>query len=197
MMRRKSQVGLGVSLSVVTAAAVLYYWSQQPVEGKVFTTISQPTASVQPDRDESMKLAPSEQTMPKAWQTKYFSSLRPAGLDVRSSQEDASGAASYVLYGGAVGQASQLAVSLYQLAGPLSEVAAIKLRQSQPETYKPLNLAYAQDSAIAFEREDDYELSLFWQHEGRYASVVASGSSQQRMELNQLMKTVVTNWRWR
>ncbi len=190
MIGRKVRIGLGVSLLFAAGVIGLYAWGQQPVEGRLVATTSRPDLSSSGQAAQSNAVAADE-----SWQTKHFSTIRPAGFDVRSSREDASGMASYLLYGG-TGQAKQLAVSLNQLAGPLNEVSAVKLRQTQPEMYKPVDLAYAPDGALAFTREADYELSLFWQREGRYVSVVASGSGQQRAELANAMETVVRHWQW-
>lgn len=178
-----------VGILVVGVAIWAFIWWQSPAETKNFTSYEQTGKSV----------LGSEVTL-VAWQTRNFTTSYPDNLRVITSNEVAHGNTSgqYLLGTASLKQTDQLAVTVGSLQGTmLNDLPAIRLRQQHTDTYQPTHQSFLPDDSIAFSSTDDYEVAVFWQNEGRYAAVVASGSIVRQAELDQALEAIITHWQWR
>jgi hypothetical protein len=176
------------ALVMVIAGAWSYIWWQSPAETKEFTSADQNTHGV---LGSNMVLTP--------WRTLYFSTSHPDTLRVITSNEVAQGLTlgQYLLGSASLTNTDQLAVTVGNLDGlTLDELPAVKLRQQRSDIYRPATVSFALPGVLGFSAKNGYEMAIFWQHEAKYAAVVASGSSARQAELAQALESVVENWQW-
>lgn len=173
----------------------VYRWSQLPAQAVIETGKQTPAADTTAARDTEAAKPPAE-----LWQTKHFTSRLPVGMRLIHLNEASTVApviASYNLASQIKTQSDQVSVSIGRPEGSVNELAAVKLRASQPVTYEPYRPEGLPASARAFKRADMTEFSVFWQAEGRYAAVVASGSAVRRLEVERALQTIIAEWQWR
>jgi hypothetical protein len=127
----------------------------------------------------------------------YFGSKLPDDFRVRTSKENADApiVASYTLQH-LKRPSSQISVSIGKLSGSLDEVSAVKLRLSQPEVYERIQRNFA-PGGITFSKQDSYETATFWQRSSQYVSLVASGTAQDRDELEKAVILISDSWQWK
>jgi len=91
----------------------------------------------------------------------------------------------------------QIAVNVRPLAsGQLSDDASYRLRQNQPDTYRPSSELVGGEAAIIMAKADGAEQTLFWAHAGRILTVSIT-SSDPKDDIAAMMKTIKTSARWR
>jgi hypothetical protein len=78
----------------------------------------------------------------------------------------------------------------------LDEVSGVKLRLNNPTAYTQITRSFAPPGSYLFQGAGDYEMALFWQHNGTYSAVVVSGTSARSGELDAAMASIVGNWQW-
>ncbi len=204
--RQFAAVLLGATLLGVCYA--LFAWMQKPISYSPLGLGHASVASVAngPAKTSSLTSGQLEPAVipDEVWDTSYFMSKIPSSLRIQTSREDDSlpMMASYVLTPTAIRQPSQISVSVGTLNNTiLSEVSAVKLRLSQASVYsrKAEGVMYAPADALVFSRADSYETAIFWEHQGRYVAVVASGTAtdQQRLDTDKSLAVIVKNWQWK
>jgi hypothetical protein len=179
---------LGLALVIVLSAGAIGY--------HLFTTAATTSFSVKPQQSTTDVLG--SETSLHSWQTDQFTTQIPTWLHVASSTDDRSDPLSgtYILSGGRE-KNGQIAISIAALGNnTLSETPAVRLRTNRPTEYTPINLAAAPDGAVTFSHSGNYETSVFWQHQGHYISVVASGSSDVQADVQTALDAILTNWQW-
>jgi len=179
---------VGGSILLIAAGVWTYMWWQSPAETKDFTAVDQKSQGVL-----------GSNTVLTPWRTQYFTTSYPNNLRVITTNEVAHGLTEgqYLLGSASLSQTDQLAVTVGALDGlKFEELPAIKLRQQRTDIYQPVTVSYAPQGAVAFSTKNGYEMVVFWQQGGRYAAVVASGSSARQTELAGALESVVQNWQW-
>lgn len=140
-----------------------------------------------------------DKTSLQPWQTAYFSTLIPTYLQVRSSKENSLHGISgtYLLTSVSPRINDQVGVTLASLGtNSLDEVSGVKLRLNNPAAYTQVTRSFAPPGSYLFQGAGDYEMALFWQHNGTYSAVVVSGSSARSGELDAALASIVGNWQW-
>lgn len=185
-MRRRWLIAGAAALVIVFFAGV-YAWMQSPVTNKG-QSVQGETQDVLGSHIELVPL-----------NTAYFSTNIPQFLQQKTSVEDASAAVSgmYLFKHKQLDLSDQLGITTGALNGSsLSELSGVKVRQSEPERYHSTVVQGMPEGAIAFERTDEYEVAVFWQHNNRYVSVAVSGSVSRKGQLDATMDAVLGNWQW-
>ena len=80
----------------------------------------------------------------------------------------------------------------------LTETALVKMRISRPEIYRQVVLSWLPQGAIVFEKNDSFEISVFFGSPSgdRYSAVVVSGTADRRVLLTNTLRAAVTSWEW-
>ncbi|MBC7582083.1 hypothetical protein H7097_04445 [Aeromicrobium sp.] len=163
----------------------LYSWWHSPA-----------TSSIDSGTQEVSNVLGSETSL-KSWQTSYFVTSMPSSLRIKTSN-DALESGNYLLTSKTPRISDQIGVTVAKLGNnSLNELPAVKLRLNQPNIYAAVANTYAPAASYSFVNEATYETSVFWQEDGYYAAVVASGTSARRAELNVATRAIVSNWSWR
>lgn len=181
---------LGATLAVVLVllGGWLYRWWHSPAESIVVSTGAQ-----------SSKVLSSENVL-VPWETSQFTSRYPSNLRIITSNEVAQGitVGQYLLGSTDLRVSDQLAVTVGKLEDlNLAELPAVKFRATHPESYEQTTLSFTPPGGLAYSSVGAYEVAIFWQEDGRFAAVVASGSSVRQAELEQQLESVIKEWRWR
>lgn len=133
------------------------------------------------------------------FETDYFSTSVPSFLQRKTTNESTSAPISgqYLFKHAQINITDQLAITTGPLVNStLAELSGVKVRQSEPERYKQTPRSNMPTGAIVFERQDQYETAVFWQENGRYASVVVGGGGDRRAQLDEIVSSVLSNWQW-
>lgn len=166
----------------------IYQWMQNPATNKGVSVIPE---------DQNV-LSSNVSLLP--FDTTFFFTNVPSYLQSKSITEnpDAPTSGMYLFKHQQISLNDQLAINTGTLSGStLNELSTIKVRQSEPSRYHQTSRPSAPEGAIVFERQDQYEVAVFWQHNGRYASVVVGGSNDRRADLESTLQTVLSDWQWR
>lgn len=185
---RRRWLLLAVVVVFVGGLAGLYAWMQSPVTNHGVSVVPEP----------SNVLGSQIQLVP--FDTDYFSTSIPSFLQRKTATESDSAPVSgqYLFKHVQINIGDQLGITTGLLNGSsLPEVSGVKVRQSEPERYEQVARTNMPDGAIVFERKDQYETAIFWQENGRYASVVVSGGGERRAQLEEIVSSVINNWQWR
>ena len=134
------------------------------------------------------------------WQTMYFTTKITTSLRQITTSETPGKSimGSYLFTSTSVRKTDQLAITIGTFSNySLDEISAVKFRLNQPTEYTPVSRTFAPPGALAFNRANSYETSVFWQHADKYAAVVVSGTANDKADLEQALSDVVSNWQWK
>jgi hypothetical protein len=174
-------------LLLLGAGVYGYHWIHSEASSSVSVRPLQPVSDVL-----------GSETSLKPWQTASFTTQLPTWLRQVSATDSPSDPAahSYVVNGGRDKDA-QIAVTIASLGNnSLNEIPAVRVRANHADEYQPTAIAAAPDGAVAYQHVGSFETAVFWQYQGRYIAVVASGSTSQQSDIQTALASVLTDWQW-
>ena len=172
---------------LIAVGIAVFFWARQS---------STKTAN-NPEASEDIQ----ESTSAVKIETAYFTAILPSGYKVTSNIESAS--SQDLIEITAVNQNTnnhQLTIRIGQLPKDgFAGVPSYANRVNNPAVYTRTEFAGMPVGAPTFYSNTggNYEITSFWEHAGLYASVTATGPSQQSSDVNQALVTTFSNWRWR
>jgi len=183
-MKRRIALLAGV-LVLVSAGVWFYAWANGPASSTASTTQGPENVF-----GSQIKLQP--------YSGKLFTTQIPSTLILKSSTESAGPTLGQYLFKGTDSSVTdQLGITIGVMqSSSLDEVAAVKLRLGDTETYTRTEINEAPEGAIAFTKNTDYETTVFWPYQGKYVGIAVSGSVLRQAELSEIMSSVLTNWQW-
>jgi len=179
---------LGVLLCILAGASTFFIWQHQPAQGKITNPLPVGT-------DVKAAADVLEDYSARFFSTKVVSSLH---LKNRNEIETASIMGQYLFTDKNPYNTDQLAITIGAAkSSAVGEISPVQLRRSRPDQYveAPTEAGFP-ESSVVFIKEDNYEKSVFWTHEGKYAGVVVSGGIDKRAQLENALKVAVTYWTW-
>ena len=189
MIKRPRSLGLLLPVLIALIGAVYFYhWAMAPVNSKLTMTASTP------DLIEGTKTQKITGT--------YFGTLAPVNMRIQQDKISAVGSPileQMLILSNNIQEGDTISITIGRLpAGGLLETSGAKLRSTQPDIYKLLNVfSSAPNGALIYSKQDvAYEKSVFWIKDNMYAAVVASGNLARTNQLDTLLAQVLKNWHW-
>lgn len=177
-----------ICLSLLAAGTSFFAWSRQPARGVV----------LQNEKGTDVKGSSSTQ---EYFETSLFITKAPSNLKMKVKNEVASPSilGQYLLADKDVYISDQLAITIgVATNNDISQVSPVQFRRTQPQEYTETALVSGfPEGSISFIKESDFEKSIFWIQGGKYVAVVVSGGIQNRADLEESLRVVVSNWQWK
>lgn len=176
-----------LGLALLFGATWLYSWANQPTT----TILGETTANG--------ALGGNSDAQGAILTSSYFSTILPGNLAIKTHNTKPKGSAlEQLLAADASGTNSdQLAITIANLpADGLENVSDVIFRDRATDQYERVELDWAPAGVIAFQKKSNYEFSVFWAKNGRYAAIVTSGGVDRRQSLDDTMSRVLRSWRW-
>lgn len=186
---KKRQTIVGVAMILIVSGVLAIRWSQQPAFGTL--------ASHQVDGTD----VKSSSNTQEAFETSLFSTRISSSFKMKSKNEIPSPSilGQYLLAHKDVYVSDQLAVTVGVAQDEnVGEVSPVQFRRALNSEYEEVATGDGfPEGSVSFVKKTNFEKSVIWIVNGRYAAVVVSGGIQNRANLEEALRTVVVNWKWK
>lgn len=180
----KKSIALTISpIIIICGVAYFAHWVNGPASTSVGTVSSGDVLSTQ--------------ITLKEFGSAYFTTLVPDTMQLKTKEENhrATTVGNYLLKNSNVKASDQLAITIGQPGQEsLETISHVTIRKMNPEEYKRTTVPNMPSGAIAFQKQNTYEKSVFWIKDGYYIAVVVSGTPLRSNILDQTLQAVLVNW---
>lgn len=183
-MRRRVTI---TTLAVLIGGGILAWWAYSPRVTKIKSPES-PRTTVE-----------SAQAVLSHFDAQHASSLIPDKVRLLNKNERNSGPIfGQYLYSAVEPRVdAQVGITISESQASIAELSAVKSRLANSKDYVRSTRDYAPPNSIVIESHSgNYEIGVYWQNDDFAAAVVATGTSDRVSLLEELVSTIVSNWRW-